>query len=129
MLRLLAPRGAGSVEAGLKRYRGRYAISGSLAADRWAPYAESALALVYADDAASVADALELREAPVRPNVLLIEPEDGYVFFRSTSADALTFVQPAQVAVDLLVGPGRSPDEGHELIRWMKANEDAWRAR
>lgn len=127
VLRLLTPRGAASIEEGLREWSGRYVISGSLAADQWAPYAESRLALVYTDDADTLAAELGLREAPTRPNVLLVEPDDDYVFLRPVEQDALRFAAPAQVAVDLLAGPGRSPDEGKALIRWMQANEPAWR--
>ncbi|GEL96226.1 hypothetical protein CCO02nite_28840 [Cellulomonas composti] len=33
----------------------------------------------------------------------------------------------AQVAADLLNGPGREPTEGEHLIEWMVANEQRWR--
>jgi hypothetical protein len=125
---LLAPRGLDSLRASLAEMEDRYAISGSMAAALWAPYAEPKLALVYATDIAAAQRSLGLREAPSRPNVLLIEPENDYVFMRSIERDGLTYAAPSQVAVDLLAGPGRNPAEGRELIRWMQDNEESWRA-
>ena len=129
VVRLLAPRGVESIEDDLRAWKGRYAISGSMAAARWAPYAEARLALVYSPDVDSLRSRLGLREPPSRPNVLLIEPDDGYVFDRVVERDRLMFAAPSQVAVDLLAGPGRNPEEGTALIAWMKANEPEWRGR
>lgn len=128
VLGLLASRGIESIEKQLRGWDGRYAVSGSMAAAQWAPYAESRLALVYTADADALQAQLGIREAPSRPNVLLIEPDDDYVFMRTGERDGLSFAAPSQVAVDLLVGPGRNPEEGRELIRWMQANEPRWRA-
>ncbi len=124
---LLAPRGLDALRSPLEGVDERYAISGSMAAALWAPYAEPRLALVYATDAEAMRSALGLRDAPTRPNVLVIEPEDDYVFIRAVERDGLRYAAPSQVAVDLLAGPGRNPEEGRELIRWMKANEASWR--
>jgi hypothetical protein len=33
----------------------------------------------------------------------------------------------SQVAADLVKSPGRGPSEGEALVKWMAANEDAWR--
>jgi hypothetical protein len=40
----------------------------------------------------------------------------------------IQLVALAQLAADLLTGPGREPSEGNELLSWMRTNEDAWRA-
>ncbi len=124
---LLAPRGLDALRSPLEGVDERYAISGSMAAALWAPYAEPRLALIYATDGEAMRSALGLRDAPTRPNVLVIEPEDDYVFIRAVERDGLRYAAPSQVAVDLLAGPGRNPEEGRELIRWMKANEASWR--
>ena len=125
---LLQPRPLDTLNEALRKYRGEYAITGSLAAARWAPYADSRLAIIYAADLPALATALNLREAPTRPNVLLIEPDDDYVFDRAQASDGLTYAAPSQVVVDLLNGPGRNPEEGLELTRWMTAHEKDWRA-
>ena len=125
--RLLAARGIESVQDGLRNSEQPYAISGSLAAAQWAPFAEPRLALVYTVDADNLGERLGLRDAPNRPNVLLIEPEDDYVFERAVDRDGLRIAAPSQVVVDLLAGPGRNPEEGRALIDWMRANESTWR--
>lgn len=125
--RLLAARGIESVEDGLRDAERPYVISGSPAAARWAPVAEPRLALVYTPDADELGARLGLRDAPTRPNVVLIEPEDDYVFARHVERDGLRVAAPSQVAVDLLAGPGRNPEEGQALIDWMRANETTWR--
>ena len=125
--RLLAARGIESVHDGLRDSEQTYAISGSLAAAQWAPFAEPRLALVYTTNADDLGERIGLRDAPSRPNVLLIEPEDDYVFERAVDRAGLRIAAPAQVAVDLLAGPGRNPEEGRALIDWMRANESTWR--
>jgi hypothetical protein len=49
------------------------------------------------------------------------------VFERTSQRDGLSYAAPAQVAADLLTSPGRGPQEGEELIAWMRAHEDDWR--
>lgn len=126
---LLQPRALDTLAAPLGTYEGTYAITGSMAAAQWAPYADGRTALIYATDVDALKDELRLREAPSRPNVLLIEADDDYVFDRSVERDGLRYAAPSQVVVDLLNGPGRNPEEGRELLRWMQANEADWRGR
>lgn len=106
-----------------------YAVTGSLAAAEWAPYAPAKSAMVYVDNVNQAAKAWDLRPATSGANVLLAEPESDAVFQRTTTAGAsgLTIAAPSQVAVDLLTGPGRNPSEGQELLDWMERNESAWR--
>ena len=61
-------------------------------------------------------------------NVILAEPHDPVVFERTIMRDELRVVSPSQLAADLLTGPGREPSQGNELLTWMRANEDRWRA-
>jgi hypothetical protein len=126
-VRLLAPRGLDAIEDALRASDGQYAISGSMAAARWAPYAEARLALIYTPDLEQLQSRLGLREPPSRPNVILIEPDDDYVFDRIVKRDGLRLAAPSQVAVDLLAGPGRNPEEGRALIAWMTDHEGEWR--
>jgi hypothetical protein len=106
----------------------RYAFSGSLAAQEWAPYAPPKSAMVYVDNVTRAASAWGLRPATNGANVLLAEPESGMVFQRTTTATSgVIIAAAAQVAVDLLTGPGRNPSEGDELLDWMERNESAWR--
>jgi hypothetical protein len=105
-----------------------YAVTGSTAAARWAPYAPARAALVYVDDAEQAAEEWGLRPADKGVNVILAEPKYDVVF-SGTSVDdqGNVIVAPAQAAVDLLTGPGRNPAEGEELISWMELNEAVWR--
>jgi hypothetical protein len=105
----------------------RYAVTGSLAAQRWADYADPRLATVYVDDVPAAAEQLGLREVDSGANVLLAAPASAVVFDRSSDLDGVRYAAPSQVAVDLLTGPGRSPAEGQALLDWMESNEPAWR--
>jgi hypothetical protein len=124
----LDPRGVGSATAKLADVKWTYAVTGALAAQRFAPIAPARQAAIYVEDSARAAERLKLRPADAGANVILAEPFDPVVFQRTTLRDATRVVAPAQLAVDLLTGPGREPSEGNELLSWMRANEDAWRA-
>jgi hypothetical protein len=106
-----------------------YAVTGSLAAQRWAPVAPPRLAQVYVDaDLLAAAAKLELRPTESGANVQLIRPRDDAVFEASKAGeDGLTYASPVQVAADLLTSPGRGPAEGEELLRWMAEREEPWR--
>ena len=123
----LYPRGLPAMTEKLIGSKWRYAATTSLAAQRFAPIAPTRTAVIYVDDALQAADRLKLRPADAGANVLLVEPFDDVVFERTLLRDGLVTSSPAQVAVDLLTGPGREPSEGAELLDWMKENEDAWR--
>ena len=108
-----------------------YAITGSLAAERWAPVAVTRLAQLYVRSTPSdAAQDLGLRSVEAGANVQLIEPRDGSILEAATLADdGLTYVTPLQAAVDLLSSPGRGPAEGEELLNWMLSQgEEVWRA-
>ncbi len=60
-------------------------------------------------------------------NVLLVQPFDPVVFDRTTTSGGVIYAALSQVAADLLTGPGRSPAEGEELLKWMGENQSAWR--
>jgi hypothetical protein len=125
----LEPRGLAALVARLKSSGIRkYAITGSLAAQRWAPVAPARLAQVYVDSAPTDAAArLELRPTESGANVQLIRPRDDAVFEQSgKGAGGLTYASPVQVAADLLTSPGRGPAEGEELLRWMMEREEPW---
>lgn len=130
VLMLVAPRGWEAVENRLREGNvdDEYVVSGSFAARRLAPYAEPRLGLIYAkQDSDSLADWLGARPAPSRPNLLIVEPTDDTPFQRPQEANGLRFAAPSQVAVDLLQGPGRNPQEALALLDWMRENETAWR--
>lgn len=123
----LDPRGLTTFVGKLAKSRARYAATGALAAQRFAPIAPARMATIYVEDTSAAVDRYKLQPADTGANVLLVEPFDAVVFDRTQTRDELVTVAPTQLAADLLTGPGREPSEGDELLAWMKANEDAWR--
>lgn len=126
----LAPRGLPTVIQSLtQRPTGqpRYAMTGSIAAQTWAPYAPARAAMIYADDPPQLAKQLDLRAVDSGANVLIASPAYDVVYDRSVEAEGLRIVSPSQAAVDLTTGPGRNPAEGEALLDWMEANTNAWR--
>jgi hypothetical protein len=106
----------------------QYCFTGTVAAAEWAEYAPTRAAMVYTHDASATAETWGLRPAEAGANVLLGEPELRVPFVRTAKrADELTLAAPAQVAVDLMSGPGRNPAEAEELLDWMQAHEKSWR--
>src|SRR5665213_3064212 len=124
----LAPRGLSALVQALRGAPElRYVLTGSLAAERFAPCAPSRLAAVYVDRLDQAAERLDLREVDAGANVLLATGDYDVVFERAQDIDGLRIAAPSQVAVDLLTAPGRGPAEGQALLDWMEANESAWR--
>lgn len=106
------------------------AVTGSIAAKEWATYAPAKAAYVYVSSIQEAAEQWGLRPSAAAPNVILLEPRSvGDVpFVNVTSSKAgLPIAAPAQVAADLLNGPGREPAEAEYLIEWMKGHEGKWR--
>ena len=95
---------------------GRYALTGSIAANRIAPIAPARLAMLYVDDVQSAATALNLRPADTGANVMLLAPFDDVVFDRTWQDRGLTYVAISQVAADLMTGPGRAPSEAKTIL-------------
>lgn len=107
----------------------RYAVTGSQAAAEWASYAPARAAMIYVEDARRASEVWGLRPTDAGANVVLAEPKFDVVFERTiTNKEGVVIAAPAQVAVDLMTGPGRNPSEAEELISWMQRNEGSWRA-
>lgn len=125
----LEPRGIDRLveELGTQTSSQRYAVSASLAAQPYAPYAEARFALIYTEDPVMLAAGLGLRPVETGANVILAAPRSPVVFERTSSWRNVTIVAPSQAVADLLGGPGRNPAEGEYLLDWMKENPDAWR--
>lgn len=124
----LQPRGIAGVRDGLAGVSGlRYAVTGSLAAERLAPYAPVRLAMIYVDEPEQLAARLGLRAVDGGANVLLATGDYDVVYDRLIEADGVRYAAPSQTAVDLLTSPGRSPAEGQALLDWMEAHEPEWR--
>jgi hypothetical protein len=124
----LEPRGFETAMENLRKQTdATYVVTGSVAAAHFAPYAPSRLGMVYAQDPDGVAERLGLREVDRGPNILLAAPLDGVIFERARTIDGLRIAAPSQIAADLLVSPGRGPEEAEVLLDWMEAHETDWR--
>jgi hypothetical protein len=125
----LEPRGLDSLveKLGKQTSSPRYAVSGSLATQPYASYAEARLGLIYTEDPMMLASDLGLRPVESGANVILAAPRSPVVFERTSTWRGITIVAPSQAVADLLGGPGRNPAEGDYLLNWMKENPDAWR--
>ena len=124
----LQPRGVPAVLDALRSMSDvRYAVTGSVAAEYFARYAPTRLAMIYADDPDRATDELELRPVDSGANVLLAAPKDDFIYERARVIDEMNIAAPSQVAVDLLTSPGRGPSEAVALLDWMQDNERAWR--
>jgi hypothetical protein len=104
-----------------------YVVTGSLAAQRMAPYAPARLAMLYVRDLAAASDALGLRPTESGANVALAAGDYDVVFDRTDVVDGIRMAAPSQVAADLLTGPGRNPSEATALLDWMADHEAHWR--
>ncbi|MGH7919266.1 MAG: hypothetical protein ACREQM_04885 [Candidatus Dormibacteraceae bacterium] len=124
----LDPRGLTILSGKLAAKSWTYAVTGAFAAQRFAPIAPARQATIYVENTIDAADRLKLRAADAGANVVLAEPFDRVVFERTNERDGIRAVAASQLAVDLLAGSGREPSEGEELLSWMRANEEEWRA-
>lgn len=130
----LEPRGLDETTAQLRRWQARggwrdipYVATGSLAAQYYAPYAPAKLGMFYAQDPESFAQQLNLRPTDRGANILIAAPVDRVVFDRAQTTDGLRVAAPSQVAADLLMSPGRGPEEAGALMDWMEGHTGAWR--
>jgi hypothetical protein len=120
----LDPRGVDNLVRNLSEgaIRGRYALTGSIAANRIAPIAPARLAMLYVDDVESAATALKVRPTEAGANVMLLAPFDDVVFDRTWQDRGLTYVAASQAAVDLLTGPGRAPSEAEAVLQHLSGS-------
>lgn len=124
----LEPRGLGTMAKKLSTIDDlEYVVTGTLAAERLEAYAPARFAMIYVRDADAVAKKLGLRPTSSGTNVVLASTSYDTVFERTETVDGLRMAAASQVAVDLMTGPGRNPNEAVALMDWMEDNEDVWR--
>lgn len=124
----LEPRGLQALTARLRSSEDlEYVVTGSLAAERLAPYAPARLATLYVRDLGQAAETLKLRPVDGGANVALATGDYDVVFDRPELVGGVRFAAVSQVVVDLLTGPGRNPSEADALLEWMDGNERLWR--
>ncbi len=130
MTTCLAPRGLSNFVmelADLRENAGRYALTGSLAAAKWEPYAPAKSAMIYAERPDELVNLANLRRVDYGANVLIVPVNETAALERTQVFDGVEIVAPSQAAVDLLTSSGRGPEEGRALLDWMERNEYAWR--
>jgi hypothetical protein len=126
----LEPRGLTHLLESMRSVRNlKYVLTGSVAAQRFAPYAPPRLAAIYVDDVEAASKRWNLRAVESGSNVLVAAAAYDVVFERSRYIDGLQIAAPSQIAVDLLTGPGRSAAEAQALLDWMEVHEHDWRLR
>ncbi len=124
----IEPRGLSVLSERLRNQRDlEYVITGSMAAEAVAPFAPARLAMLYVRDIDAAASAMELRPTKTGANVVLAAGDYDVPFERVRELNGLVYAALSQVAVDLLSGPGRNPNEAVALMEWMERNEPAWR--
>ncbi len=128
VISFLSPRGIEDALKRLKNVRGfEYAITGSIAAARYAPYAQAKQLSLYAQFPLDLAKELDLRPVESGANVMIAATAYDIVFKGTVVDGGLKYAAPSQIAVDLLSGPGRNPSEAEYLVEWMQNNEEMWR--
>ncbi len=128
--RCIDPRGIDHFLAILAKSDRPYALTGAAAASEWSSVAPTRSVFAYVQSTDGGAESWGLRRVESGVNVILLEPKgaDASVFTNvGMLSTGVNRAAPAQVAVDLLNGPGRDPSEGEELISWMKRSESTWR--
>lgn len=125
----IAPRGIETLPTLLAQIEpSEYCVTGSLAATTWAAYAPTRLVSLYAANPTELANQLGLRQTDAGANVLIAKPAFSVLTERAIiREDGIRIAAAAQVAVDLLNGPGRAPAEADHILEWMGAHVDAWR--
>lgn len=132
MTACLAPRGLQGFVKELADLRannrvGRFALTGSLAAAKWEPYAPTKNAMIYAERPDELVALANLRRVDYGANVLIVPAGETAALDRTQVVDGVEIVSPSQAAVDLLTTSGRGPEEGRALLDWMEKNESEWR--
>ena len=127
----------GTIE--VQRELGKYALSGSFAANRFKlPESDESVEFArvttptkvvcfveYPDTAAKI---LGLSPATGAGNVFLLAPYDPVVFDRVVAGNGdLRWATAGQVIVDCLTGPDRMPEEGEALLAYMRRKSPLWR--
>lgn len=124
----IEPRGMETLLKKLKSIgNNSYAITGSLSANIYSPYANPKLAMIYAKDVEDLAATLRITPVSTGANVLLAVTDHESIFENIKVRNGLTYVSTVQTAMDLLTSPGRGPSEGEELLNWMESNQNEWR--
>lgn len=104
-----------------------YAVTGTVASNQYRNYGNPSQIMIYTANSQNLIDELGLTEVENGSNVILLETKSPFIFERSqVLKEGFSTAPIAQIAVDLLSGPGRNPEVGNELIKWMSINSKTW---
>ncbi len=128
---VLAPRGVDRTVNDLTEYGRSYAVTATAALRAYLPEGHAAitplsLLTVFVDDAVAAQRILRLRQVDRGANVLLVEPFDPIVYRHGRTHDRVSYVSPSQAVIDLMTGPGRSPQEAEQLLQILAAEDERW---
>lgn len=123
----IEPRGLESLLAKLKNEKTEYIITGSLAANIYAPYTTPRLAMIYSKNPYELMDSLNLTPVENGANILIAATEYELFFNKTKIVNGIEYAAPTLAALDLLTSPGRGPSEGEELLNWMEINLSEWK--
>lgn len=127
-LRFIDPRGReNALQRLAKLPKQNYAVSGSYGARTLTVYAEPMQLLIYSRDPYELSESLSLIPDAENGDIYIAATDFEVAFKNTRRIGGITYAAPTQIAVDLLTGPGRNPEEGKALIDWMEKNEDRWR--
>jgi len=115
----ISKRGLEATLEKLKTAKTNYALTGTYAAHGLRQIAQPMALVIYSDDKESLATELGLREVESGGDVFINTPDWKVVYQRPRQIQSITTVSAAQIAIDLLGGPGRNPEEGRALVDWL----------
>lgn len=116
----IAPRGLEVVIDRLRGAKSKYALTGSAAASKFTSIAPTVFLSIYATDADALAEEAGLQRVPSGGDVFINIPQWDLVFQRTQNLEGLTLTATAQIAIDLVNGPGRDPQLGEAIIEWIE---------
>jgi hypothetical protein len=102
-------------------------VTGSFAAAEFARLVVPTQLVLYVPDADDFAKRYELMPAQQGANVVLLRAADRSQPNRPRRIAGRLHVGVSQLALDLLTGNGRLPEEGEALLEWMAVNPGEWR--
>jgi len=129
----LDPRGLKHALDGLSSVDTRTVVTGSAAAQAYLPNDVTPVSplvslSLYAEDPIQLMSQLGLRTVERGTNVFVIRPYDDVVYTKSRMVAGIRCAAPAQVAADLLTGPGRASEEAEQLMVLLRSIEPGWKS-
>jgi hypothetical protein len=124
----LARAGANALYQRLGGSQKQVLVTGSFAATEYVRLTAPTQLVLYVPSIDAFGETFDLMPAEHGANVVLLRAADKSQLDRPRQLTDGTFhVGVSQLALDLLAGNGRLPEEGEALLDWMAADTTAWR--